>query len=100
MERNKKINKMYMRVDVRHILDINRHDLIEKEKRYDMLLLPTLDTRLENRLIELYKEHKERAANIDWSYHEFVPWEQGSCFKKNPWSIDQRKQFLACGDVP
>jgi acyl-[acyl-carrier-protein] desaturase len=56
-----------------------------------MLLLPTLDSRLENRLIELYNDHLERAANIDWSYHEFVPWEMGSCFKKNPWNIEQRK---------
>jgi acyl-[acyl-carrier-protein] desaturase len=32
-----------------------------------------VDQRLENRLIELYKQHKERSAKIDWSYHEFLP---------------------------
>jgi acyl-[acyl-carrier-protein] desaturase len=56
-----------------------------------MILLPTLDPRLEQRLMELYKDHLARAAAIDWSYHEFVPWEQGSCFKENPWSLEQRK---------
>jgi acyl-[acyl-carrier-protein] desaturase len=34
-----------------------------------------VDQRLENRLKELYKQHKERAAKIDWSYHSFLPLE-------------------------
>ncbi|HEU4963541.1 MAG TPA: acyl-ACP desaturase [Bacilli bacterium] len=55
------------------------------------MLLPQLDPRLEQRLMQLYKEHCERAANIDWSYHEFIPWEQGQSFKTNPWSPEQRK---------
>lgn len=32
-----------------------------------------VDQRLENRLVELYKQHKVRAEKIDWSYHEFLP---------------------------
>ena len=32
-----------------------------------------VDRRLEKRFIELYAQHKERAAKIDWSYHEFLP---------------------------
>jgi acyl-[acyl-carrier-protein] desaturase len=32
-----------------------------------------VDQRLENKLKDLYARHKERAANIDWSYHEFLP---------------------------
>ncbi|MGZ4135151.1 MAG: acyl-ACP desaturase [Tumebacillaceae bacterium] len=55
------------------------------------LLLPNLDSRLEKQLNELYREHLVRAANIDWSYHEFVPWEQGRSFKEYPWSLEQRK---------
>jgi len=56
-----------------------------------MILLPHLDSRLEKRLIELYDQHKVRAANIDWSYHEFVPWELGRSFKEYPWSLEQRQ---------
>jgi acyl-[acyl-carrier-protein] desaturase len=56
-----------------------------------MILLPTLDPRLEQRLIELYREHLERAANIDWSYHEFVPWELGRSYQEHPWELSQRK---------
>lgn len=32
-----------------------------------------VDQRLENKLKELYRQHKERAAKVDWSYHEFLP---------------------------
>ncbi len=32
-----------------------------------------VDQRLENKLKDLYRLHKERAAKIDWSYHEFLP---------------------------
>lgn len=32
-----------------------------------------VDQRLENRLRELYRLHKERSAKVDWSYHEFLP---------------------------
>lgn len=56
-----------------------------------MLLLPQLDTRLEGRLKELLQTHHERAAAIDWSYHEFVPWELGECFRANPWNQSQVK---------
>ncbi|MFD2168575.1 acyl-ACP desaturase [Tumebacillus lipolyticus] len=54
------------------------------------MLLPNLDVRLERKIIDLYEQHKIRAANIDWSYHEFVPWELGRSFKEIPWSIEQR----------
>ena len=37
------------------------------------MLKGQVDQRLENRLIALYAQHKERAAKIDWSYHEFLP---------------------------
>lgn len=55
-----------------------------------MILLPNLDVRLEQKIIDLYEEHKKRAANIDWSYHEFVPWELGRSYKEIPWSIEQQ----------
>jgi acyl-[acyl-carrier-protein] desaturase len=32
-----------------------------------------VDQRLENKLVELYRQHKERSAKVDWSYHEFLP---------------------------
>lgn len=32
-----------------------------------------VDQRLETRLVDLYRQHKERSAKIDWSYHEFLP---------------------------
>ncbi|MFY0545080.1 acyl-ACP desaturase [Brevibacillus sp. H7] len=48
------------------------------------------DHRLEPALKELYALHRQRAANIDWSYHEFIPWEKGRCFKKEPWDPSQR----------
>lgn len=32
-----------------------------------------VDQSLENKLKELYRQHKERSAKIDWSYHEFLP---------------------------
>ncbi|ASS77187.1 acyl-ACP desaturase [Tumebacillus algifaecis] len=53
------------------------------------MLLPNLDVRLERKIIDLYEAHKKRAANIDWSYHEFVPWELGRSYKEIPWSIEQ-----------
>ena len=34
-----------------------------------------VDQRLENKLKDLYRLHKERAAKIDWSYHSFLPLE-------------------------
>lgn len=42
-------------------------------------------------LKELFEQHRKRAANIDWSYHEYIPWELGQSFKEVPWSIEQRK---------
>jgi len=53
--------------------------------------LNVFDPQLEPYLTELYKQHRERANGIDWSYHEYIPWEQGRSFKKEPWSIEQRK---------
>jgi acyl-[acyl-carrier-protein] desaturase len=55
-----------------------------------MLLLSEHNARLEARLRELYDRHREQAANIDWSYHEYIPWELGRNFKKEPWSEDQQ----------
>lgn len=54
-----------------------------------------VDARLEGRLIELYVEHKKRSAKIDWSYHDFLPWEQGRSFKEDPWNEEQRKLPIA-----
>jgi len=56
-----------------------------------MILLPNLDHRLERKIMDLYADHKKRAANIDWSYHEFVPWEMGASYKTTPWSLEQRQ---------
>lgn len=53
--------------------------------------LNVFDPKLEPYLTELYRQHRERAANIDWSYHEFIPWEKGRSFKEEPWTIEQRK---------
>ncbi|MDF2959238.1 MAG: fatty acid desaturase type 2 [Paenibacillus sp.] len=53
--------------------------------------LDVFDPKLEPFLTDLYKQHRERAASIDWSYHEFIPWEAGRCFIKEPWAPDQRK---------
>ncbi|BCJ87207.1 acyl-ACP desaturase [Effusibacillus dendaii] len=55
-----------------------------------MLLLNDSNSRLEKQLQELYNRHKLQAANIDWSYHEYIPWEQARCFKKEPWLPQQR----------
>jgi acyl-[acyl-carrier-protein] desaturase len=52
--------------------------------------LNVFDPKLEPYLTELYRQHRERAANIDWSYHEFIPWELGKSFIETPWSIEQR----------
>ncbi len=52
--------------------------------------LNVFDPKLEPYLTDLYKQHRERAANIDWSYHEYIPWELGKSFKTYPWSKDQR----------
>ncbi|WP_380024748.1 acyl-ACP desaturase [Effusibacillus consociatus] len=56
-----------------------------------MLLLSETNFRLEARLKDLLDRHREQAANIDWSYHEYIPWEQGRSFKTDPWSKEQRK---------
>jgi acyl-[acyl-carrier-protein] desaturase len=55
-----------------------------------MLNYENVDARLEGRLIQLYEDHRVRAANIDWSYHEFIPWDKARCFKKEPWHESQR----------
>ncbi len=53
--------------------------------------LNVIDPKLEPFVTDLYRQHRERAANIDWSYHEFIPWELGRSFIDHPWSIKQRK---------
>ncbi|MEX2460446.1 MAG: acyl-ACP desaturase [Paenibacillaceae bacterium] len=53
--------------------------------------LNIFDHKLEPYLTELYRQHKERAAHIDWSYHEFIPWELGKSYIDLPWSIEQRR---------
>ncbi|SFI78895.1 acyl-ACP desaturase [Thermoflavimicrobium dichotomicum] len=53
------------------------------------MLTNDLDFRLEPRLKELYEQHKERAKKIDWSYHEFLPWDKGMDFKRVPWDESQ-----------
>lgn len=52
--------------------------------------LDLFNPKLEPILTELYAQHRERAAKIDWSYHEYIPWELGKSFKDYPWSKDQR----------
>jgi len=53
-------------------------------------IVDLFDHRLEPILKELYATHRERAEKIDWSYHEFLPWDKGRCFKREPWDISQR----------
>jgi acyl-[acyl-carrier-protein] desaturase len=45
-------------------------------------LIPSLEPKLR----ELYVKHRERAAKIDWSYHEFLPLDE---LKANPESLPQ-----------
>jgi acyl-[acyl-carrier-protein] desaturase len=44
------------------------------------MLTGNVDHRLERKLIELYAQHKERAARIDWSYHDFLPLQREDLF--------------------
>lgn len=53
------------------------------------MLTNDLDFRLEGRIKELYAQHKQRAKNIDWSYHEFLPWDRAQDFKRVPWDPSQ-----------
>jgi acyl-[acyl-carrier-protein] desaturase len=39
-----------------------------------------VDRRLEGKLKDLYAQHKERSAKIDWSYHEFLPLQREDLF--------------------
>jgi acyl-[acyl-carrier-protein] desaturase len=52
--------------------------------------LDVFTPKLEPYLTELYAQHRERAAKIDWSYHSYIPWELGKSFTDVPWSKDQR----------
>ncbi|WP_232696646.1 acyl-ACP desaturase [Brevibacillus daliensis] len=61
------------------------------------MLTNDLDFRLESRIKELYELHKERASRIDWGYHDFLPWEKGRNFQKEPW--DQSQVTLPSGVV-
>ncbi|GIM48080.1 putative acyl-[acyl-carrier protein] desaturase [Collibacillus ludicampi] len=61
------------------------------------MLTNDLDFRLEPRLKELYEQHKVRAKKIDWSYHEFLPWDKGIDFKRVPW--DQSQVTLPSGII-
>ncbi|AMA72378.1 acyl-ACP desaturase [Aneurinibacillus thermoaerophilus] len=54
-----------------------------------MLLNSHLDHRLEKRFRELYTTHLERSRKIDWSYHEFLPWDRGQDFKSVPYEPGQ-----------
>jgi len=51
--------------------------------------LKAVDQRLESKLKELYNQHMERTARIDWSYHRFVPWERARNFNTDPWHPSQ-----------
>lgn len=48
-----------------------------------------LDPKLEPKLTELYRLHKERASNIDWGYHDFLPWDKAQDFRRVPWDESQ-----------
>jgi len=52
--------------------------------------LNVFDPQLEPYLTNLYSKHRQRAADIDWSYHQYIPWELGRSFTEDPWTIDQR----------
>lgn len=54
-----------------------------------MLLSSHLDHRLEKKFKELYDQHLERSNAIDWSYHEFLPWDKGQDFKRVPYEPGQ-----------
>ncbi len=61
------------------------------------MLTNHLDFRLEPKINELYKLHKERAASIDWGYHDFLPWDKAQDFKRVPW--DQSQVTLPSGII-
>ncbi|WP_286884269.1 acyl-ACP desaturase [Aneurinibacillus sp. UBA3580] len=53
------------------------------------MLLSHLDHRLEKKFKELYEIHLERSRKIDWSYHEFLPWDKGQDFRRVPYAPGQ-----------
>lgn len=57
--------------------------------------LNLFDPKIEPYLTELYALHRKRSAEVDWSYHEFIPWELGRSFVTEPWKPEQRKLPLA-----
>jgi acyl-[acyl-carrier-protein] desaturase len=63
--------------------------IVLEEKGVVYMLSHELDERLEPRIRELYEQHKERSAHIDWSYHEFIPWDKAMSFKRVPWEPSQ-----------
>lgn len=54
-----------------------------------MLLTNDLDFRLEPKIKEMYEEHKMRAEKIDWGYHDFLPWDKATDFRRVPWDESQ-----------
>jgi len=48
-----------------------------------------LNPELEPKLEELYRLHRERASNIDWGYHDFLPWDKAQDFRRVPWDESQ-----------
>ncbi len=53
------------------------------------MLTNHFDFRLEPKIIELYKLHKERSEKIDWGYHDYLPWDRAQDFRRVPWDESQ-----------
>ncbi|MED3692202.1 acyl-ACP desaturase [Peribacillus butanolivorans] len=53
------------------------------------MLTNDLDFRLEPKIKEMYEEHKMRAEKIDWGYHDFLPWDKATDFRRVPWDESQ-----------
>lgn len=49
-----------------------------------------IDIRLEQRILDLFNRHNERAEKIDWNYAKYLPWEKGKSFVTSPWTAEER----------
>lgn len=44
---------------------------------------------LQEKLDALYQRHLDLTRNLDWGYHQLLPWERGKNFVDHPWSAEQ-----------
>lgn len=44
---------------------------------------------LQETLDTLYQRHMEHTRNLDWGYHQLLPWERGKNFMDHPWTAGE-----------